>query len=266
VALTTAFEVAPPEWTAAQLLDLALSNNPALRTRRLSRDIAQDGVGSARSAYFPSLNLGFGWSGFSRQASNTDFLVAQGQASAAASFAGCQNTNELYSRLADPLPPLDCSALVFTDADRERIISGNDVFPFDFTRSPPSASLSISVPIFQGFTRQRQVEAAQAQLDDTEYQLREQELALQADVAIRLAQLETSFRSVELEERNQAYADEQLRLAREQYRVGLIPFLDLVEAETVKVQADRDLLTAIYAYHDALTNLEAVVGETLRDR
>lgn len=266
VALTTAFEVEAPSWTASELLDIALTNNPVLRTRRFGRDAAREGVGSARSAYFPSLNLSLGWSGFTRQASNSDLLVAQAQAGAASSFASCQNTNELYSRLADPLPPLDCSGLVFGDDDRQRVIAGNDVFPFDFTRSPPSASLSVSVPIFQGFARQQQLESAQARLDDSEYQLREQEIALQADVAIRLSQLQTAFRSVELEERNQAYADEQLRLAREQYRVGLVPFLDLVEAETVKVQADRDLLTAIYAYHDALTNLEAVVGRTLRDR
>lgn len=264
VALTTAFEVSPPTWSEADLLDMALGTNPVLQSRRFGRDAARDGVGSARSSYFPSLNLSVGWSGFTRQASNTDLLVAQAQASSASSFASCQNTNELYSRLADPLPALDCSGLTFSDADRQRIISGNDVFPFDFTRSPPSASLSISVPIFQGFARQQQVEVAQARLDDTEYQLREQEIALQADVAIRLAQLETAYRSVELEERNQDYADEQLRLAREQYRVGLIPFLDLVEAETVKVQADRDLLNAVYAYHDALTNLEAVVGQSLR--
>ncbi len=266
VALTTSFEVSQPTWTAAQLLDMALNNNPVLRARRLSRDVARDGVGSARSTYYPSLNLSLGWSGFTREASNTDFLVAQGQASAASGFASCQNTNELYSRLADPLPALDCSRFQFTDADRAAIISNNDVFPFDFLTSPPQASLQISVPIFQGFNRQRQVEAAQAQLDDSEYLLREQEIALQADVSIGLATLQTAFSSVELEQRNQSYADEQLRLALEQYRVGLVPFIDLVEAETVKAQADLDLLTAIYAYHDALTNLEAVVGEMLRNR
>ncbi len=266
VALTTDFEVTPPEWSEAELLSMAMELNPVLQSRRSGRDAARSGVGSARSAYFPSLSLNVGWSGFTRQASNTDLLVAQGQASAAASFQNCQNTNELYSRLADPLPPIDCSRLVFTDSDRQRIIEGNDVFPFDFTRSPPNASLSVSLPIFQGFARQQQVEAAQARLDDTEHQLREQEIALHADVAIRLAQLRTAHRSVEIEERNQAYADEQLRLAGEQYRVGLVPFLDLVEAETVKVQADRDLLNAAYAYHEALTNLEAVVGRRLRNR
>lgn len=266
IGLTTDFEVSAPEWTESELLDMAVRGSPALQSRRLSRRAAESGVRSARSAYFPSLSLNVGWSGFTRQASNTDLLVAQAQGSSMASYANCQGTNELYSRLADPLPPVDCSMLLFTDADRQRIVASNDVFPFDFTRSPPNASLTVSLPIFQGFAREQQLQAARARLDDTEHQLRDQEIALQADVAIGLARLQTAHRSVELEERNQAYANEQLRLAQEQYRVGLVAFLDLVEAETVKAQADRDLLNAVYTYHDALTNLEAVVGQPLRNR
>ena len=264
VELTTEFEVASPEWNEANLLDQAVADNPALASRRHSREAARIGVRSARSAYLPTVNMSVGWSGFTREASSMDLAVAQAQAGTAAQFANCQSTNDLYSRLADPLPALDCSRFTFTDADREQLIAGNDVFPFSFVTSPPTASLSISLPIFQGLSRQRQIEQAQAQMNDAEYQLREQELALEADVRINLAQLETAFRSVELEQRNQSFADEQLRLARERYQAGIIPFFELVEAETVKVQADRDLLSAIYAFHDSLTALEAVVGSPLR--
>ena len=38
----------------------------------------------------------------------------------------------------------------------------------------------------------------------------------------------------------------------------------LLEAETLKVEADRAQVEAIFAYHDFLTNLEAVVGTSLR--
>lgn len=264
VELTTAFPVAEPVWSEGELLDMAYDANPTLASRLHGREAARVGVRSARSSYLPSLNLSMGWSGFTRQASSTDFPIAQAQAQAASRLQSCQATNDLYARLADPLPPQDCTRFAFTDEQRASIISSNDVFPFDFTQSPPTASLSITLPIFQGLSRQRQVEQAQAALDDAEYQLREQELALRADVAINVAQVRTAFRAVELERRNQEFADEQLRLARERYRAGLIPFLDLVEAETVKVQADRDLLTAIYAFHDALTALDALVGGGLR--
>lgn len=264
VELSTSFEVTEPTWNTDELLDMAVELNPTLETRRRSAESADVGVKIARSAYFPSLNLSAGWSGFTRQASSTDFLIAQGQAQVLGQIQQCHATNELYRRLADPLPLQDCTELAFTDQDRARIISGNSAFPFDFDRNPPSASLSVSIPVFQGLSRQRQLEAAQVQRDDARQLIREQELALEADVTIRLAEVRTAFRSAELEERNQALADEQLRLATERYRLGFIPFLDLVEAETVKAQADRDLLNAIYAYHDALTALEAVVGRSLR--
>ncbi len=264
VSLSTTFDLREPSWNAGDLLQRALVNNPTLAGRQRSVDAADVGVSVAKTSYLPTLSMSAGISGFTRRASNTGFLIAQGEAQVAGQIQNCEFTNELYRRLADPLPLQDCSRFVFTDEDRARIVSSNSRFPFDFDRNPPSAGLTLSVPIFQGLSRQRELEAARVQADDARLQLREQELALEADVTIQLDQVQTAFQSAELERRNQALADEQLRLARERYQLGFIPFLDLVEAETVKVQADRDLLNAVYAYHDALTSLEAVVGAPLR--
>ena len=75
----------------------------------------------------------------------------------------------------------------------------------------------------------------------------------------------TAYQSALLEQRNQTVADEQLRLARERYQLGAITFIDLVDAETVKAQADRQRLAAIYSYHDAITSLETVVGARFRE-
>lgn len=266
VDLTTSFSLEEPDFSEVDLTSEALEANPSLRATRESVDAASVGERIARSAYFPSLSLSAGISGFAREASDASFLVAQAQAGVAAQISSCERTNDLYSRLANPLPPLDCSRYVFTDADRQAIIDANDAFPFDFTRSPPSASLSVSLPVFQGLRRQRNLEAARAQGQDLRYQLREQELALRADISANMAQVRTAYASALIEERNQSLADEQLRLAQERYQLGAIPFLDLVEAETVKAQADRDLVAAVYAYQDAVTNLEAAVGRPLRNR
>ncbi|HSG49292.1 MAG TPA: TolC family protein [Longimicrobiales bacterium] len=266
VELTTSFALEEPTFQEAALIQEALDANPSLRATQESTEAATVGEKIARSAYFPSLSLSAGISGFAREASDPSFLIAQAQAGVAAQIASCQRTNELYSRLANPLPLLDCAQYAFTDQDRQRILEANNAFPFDFTRSPPSASLSVSLPVFQGLRRQRNVEAARAQTQDLRFQLREQELALRADIAANLAQVRTAYASALIEERNQALADEQLRLAQERYQLGGIPFLDLVEAETVKAQADRDLVAAVYAYQDAVTNLEAAVGRPLRNR
>jgi outer membrane protein TolC len=172
--------------------------------------------------------------------------------------------NELYTRLTDPLPLTDCSQFLFTEAQRKSIVDQNNAFPFDFIRQPPSASLAISIPIFQGRRRQRDLEAAKIAEEDLRYQVRNSELALRTDLASGLSSLQTAYEAALIEEQNQVWADEQLRLAQERYRLGLATFLELVEAETVKAGADRDRIAAIFAYHDALASLESLVGTSLR--
>jgi outer membrane protein TolC len=263
--LTTTFELTEPTWTEVELEQMALDQNPTLVQRRRSRESADIGVSAARSSYFPSMSISTGWSGFTREASSTDFQVAQAQAQVAGAISQCVGTNELYSRLNPPLPPIDCSRFVFTDAQRQAIIDRNDQFPFGFERSPPTISLQLSVPIFSGLSRQRNVEAARVQRDDLVEQVREQEIALEADIAIGVANVRTAYESALLEERNRALAEQQLNLARERYQLGEITFVDLVDAQTVLAQAEADRLAAVYAYHDLVTALESLVGAPLRN-
>lgn len=262
--LTTGFDLTQPRWTESELVSLALERNPSLRSLRANRKVQDYSVKMARSAYFPTLALSASTSGFAREASDPSYLVAQAQGSALSRIAQCEATNDLYSRLADPLPPTDCSRYLFTEAQRQSIVNQNDAFPFDYLRQPPSASLSISIPIFQGRRRQRDLETARIAQEDVTHQIRNSELALMADVASGLANLQTAYEAALIEEENQVWANEQLRLAQERYRLGLATFLELVEAETVKAGADRDRLAAIFSYHDALASLENVIGTTLR--
>ena len=263
--LTTEFGLWEPTWDVESLETQALQNNPTLRMRRASRESADIGVSVARSGYMPTLALSTAWSGFTREASSTDFQVAQAQQQVAGSIAQCVATNDLYSRLANPLPPLDCSRFTFTDAQRQRIIDQNDQFPFQFERSPLTVSLQLSIPIFQGLGRERNLEAARLQREDMIEQVREQEIALEADIAIGLANARTAYESALIEEQNRLLADQQLRLARERYQLGEITFVDLVSAQTVLAQAEADRISAIFAYHDLVTALEALVGAPLRN-
>ncbi len=264
VTLTTRFQLSEPTWEENDLLDRAEAHNPVLAARRATADAASTQVKVARSAYLPSLSISAGISAFTREASSTASQIAQARSQVAAQVDQCAATNEIFRRLAEPLPPVDCSQYAFTDAMRRAIIDQNNQFPFDFVRQPAQASLSISLPIFQGLSRQRDVEAAQAQREDAVQNVRAQELAMEADVAANLSNVRASYQSAQLEAQNRDLAQEQLRLARERYQVGAITFVDLVDAETVLAQADQAYLAAVYAYHDAVTELESVVGEPLR--
>lgn len=263
--LTTTFAVTEPTWTSASLYSAALEGNPALRALQANEEASNYGVSMARSDYFPSFSFSAGWSGFTREATST---VGQEQAAIRAGqnqIANCEALNELVSRLADPLPQQDCSQFATSPETLAAIRANNDQFPFDFTSQPPSFSVSMSIPVFQGFSRQRGLEEAKAQRLDARHRVREQELALRADIEARLAVVRTAYESALIEERNGELADEQLRLAQERYRLGFSNFIELVEAETVKAQADREQIAAIFAYHDAVADLEAVIGTPLRN-
>jgi len=262
--VTTGFELSEPTWELETLTAVALEDNPELKTARLSSEASSVAVSSAWSSYMPTLSVSAGWSGFTREASSVDFQIAQAQAQTASRIAQCIQTNDLYARLADPLPPTDCGQIAFTDEQRAAIIARNDQFPFDFLGSPPSVRLSVSIPIFQGFSRQRALEQARVQATDTRETVREQELTVEADVAIGLENARTAYESAQLEERNRLLAEQQLELARERYQVGAITFVELVDAQTVFAQAEVDRTRAVYAYHDAVTNLEALIGASLR--
>ena len=260
---TTPFVLSEPLWERQGLYQMGLENNPNLRSLRASRSSGRYAVKMAKSSYFPSLNLSARTSGFTRQASSTALTIQEAERQAQGSIQNCLFFNDLYSRLTSPLPAQDCAQFQFTDADAQTIDVQNSSFPFGFTGQPPTAGISISLPIFQGLSRQRQVSEAQVQLDDIDIGLREEELALRADIATTLATVRTAYQAALIEAQNQTLADEQLRLARERFTVGLADFLELLEAETLKVEADREQIAAIFAYHDFLANLEAVVGNSL---
>ncbi len=257
---TTRFEVAEIEWNEEELFELALSRNAALQSLRANQSVAAVDVQVARSGYFPTLSMQAGLSGFTRQASQSDFLLSQADRQAEQMVTQCEFQNEIFRRLAEPLPPQNCSDFLLTEEQRHGVLEQNRAFPFNFTRQPASVSLSVSLPIFQGLGRQRDLEAARVQEENATERLRERELATRTEIASLLAAIETAYQSSLIEVRNREVAADQIHLAREQFGVGLATFLQLVEAEALKAQADRDHLESIFRFHEAIAQLELLTG------
>lgn len=261
VELTSDVPVFEPTWEMESLIQAALASQPALEAARASREGAEAGVRMARSSYWPTLSISTGLSGYTRRVGSEAYLINQAEASLRSQRDLC----ELLAQLAGA-GGVDCAAeypIELSDAERARILSQNDQFPFDFETEPLSVSLGISLPIFQGLSRQRQLEAARAAADDAALRARAEELRVRADVTTAYRNLRSAYRTVQLEERNAALAGDQLRLARERYRVGSTSFLELMEAETLKVRGDREYLLALYSFQETLTGLEAAVGQDL---
>lgn len=265
VELTSTFEVFDLPWSQEELLEQALAAHPQLNALRAAEDASGAAVRAARMAYLPTLEFSAGWSGYTREAGSRDYISQQIRNQAQQQQSNCEFINTVITRLTDPLPAQDCSVYARQAAEAEaEALRQNDAFPFRFTRQPLTAQLRISLPIFQGFSRERQLEAARVAAEDARLRVRAEELRIRAELATAYQNLVTARRSVELETRNRALADDQLRLARERYRVGAASFLELSEAETLKARADRAYLAAVYAFHEALAALEVAAGRSLR--
>ncbi len=264
VALVTDFPVVPPTFALDSLLDLARRQNPsivALRSRERAADLD---TRVARAAYTPTLSLSTGFGGNSYQYTDANYLVNQAQAGVLASRANCFTQDTIRTRLG--LGGVDCTAsrYQFTPADADAIRSSNNQYPFKFQRSPMALSAQLSIPVFDGFSREERVERAAAAREDAMYSVRAKDLQLTADVTQAFLSLQTAVQTVALQEQNASKAKEELAFAEERYKVGASTFLDVVTSRGTYEQALIDRVNAVYDYHKAYAALENAVGRPLR--
>ncbi|HSJ65124.1 MAG TPA: TolC family protein [Gemmatimonadaceae bacterium] len=264
VALTSTFPVTEPTFNVEELLQMAQRQNPTLEALR-ARDRAADvGVKQARSQYLPSLSLSTGWGGYTYENTNPDFLVQQAMAGAANSRAQCFLLDSIRTGAGLSPSGVNCGGIQFTDADRQALLSSNEQFPFDFQKQPFSLTATVSIPIFDGFTREQRVQEAVAARSNAQYRTKARELQLRQEVTAAYLTLRAAQQTVTLQQQNAIQAREELRLAEERYRVGASTFLDVTNARASVERAETERIAAIYDYHSAFAALESAVGRPLR--
>jgi outer membrane protein len=265
--LTSRFELSEPAFTAPQLVALALENNPNLQAARSNTVAAGTQVRAARSAYLPTLSFQAGLAGSVYSAGNIDPLVQQQIGGMQDAFNGCTEGNQV--RTAVGLTPLDCSTLDVSDpvvraAVRQQIQQGNPSFPFGYERQPLQASMTINLPLFDGLNRERRIEEARVAQNDARLAVTAQEQRLTADVRGGLLSLQTAYRTAALQRQVAENAAEELRMARERFRLGAANSLEVTDAQTRLAEAERAVIDAVYTYHKSLAAIEALVGRSLR--
>ena len=266
VELVSQFEVFRPSWTTTELISIALESHPRLNAFVASEGARRANLRQARGQYFPNISLTGSWDGFTQEIQNGEFNVLSAEAGVARSIDNCNTFNSISAGLSSPLAgfPVDCGALSLSDGARQSILDANNSFPFNFTRQPFRAMLSVNIPIFNGFSRERQVSQAANLLEDAEYSRRAEELRLRTAVTAAYDALTTAFDVVQVEERNRDVAAEQLELSRTRYTLGADNFLVLLDAERTMADGERAYLDGLYAFHIELANLENAVGQQLR--
>ncbi|HSL71859.1 MAG TPA: TolC family protein, partial [Longimicrobiales bacterium] len=266
VELTDTFAVFEPGWNIEDLMKMALANHPQLRSARASEAAGVAAARAAKMSYLPTLNLSGGWGGSAREVGDNESVINSAKSRIENQRDNCDFNNRLASVLPGGIAgyPKDCSTFVFTPQMEAEALAANNLFPFNFTASPPAFTASISFPIFDGFTRERQMQQAKADADDAKQRRRAAELSQQTQVATTHRNVIAAQRSVAIEQRNVQAAETSLNLARERYRLGAGTFLELTQAQQVKAEADRAYLDAMYSFHENVAALESAVGQRLR--
>ena len=99
--------------------------------------------------------------------------------------------------------------------------------PFSSDSRYANVRLSLSIPVFTGFSAERDIAVAQVELANAEGRVRQTRLEIERDVRSRLIDLSGAWDSYRLAERSSEIAEERLRLAREGYRLTTVSFSDL---------------------------------------
>lgn len=263
VLLTTQFALAAtPPASLDSLILIGLRANPDLLSRRSTEFSDQMQVHAAQSSYLPSLSLSTGIGGTSfAVAENPDLLVAGAQENALLQMGACLSRDSI--RTGAGLSALGgCGTGALPQSQIDAIRSNNS--PFHFNRTPFSVSAFLSVPIFNNFQREAQIEQAEVAHDNATFDVKARTLQLTADVTTAYLNLVTAEKTVQMQETNARQAQEALSFAEESYKVGTKTFLDVTTARGVYEQAAVAHVNSIYDYHKAFANLESAVGRPLR--
>jgi outer membrane protein len=270
VVLASEFDVFEPDFDLDDLLGMSLGEHPSLAAARAEESARRAAARQvSTSQYLPSIRLNGRLGGQAQQALNEDFILQQTQGSAASRASTCERNNAIHNGISGGLPGYttqNCAALAYSDADGAAALAANNVFPFDFSSSPAQVGITVSLPIFTGFNRERQVSQANNAAQDAEYQRRSEELRLRTQVTNAYDNLATAYEVVQAESRNRALAEEQLQLQQRRYALGAVDLLVLMDAQTALSAAEQSYLNAVYDFHYNLIALEAAVGQPLRPR
>lgn len=125
--------------------------------------------------------------------------------------------------------------------------------------------VGVSIPMFTDWFQNRQsIHRSAVELENRQEEERAARLRTEQEVRSALLELENQHESLRLAERSAAIADEALRLAREEYRLGTRSFEELRAAFDQEAGTRRQVIQARHAFVDALLALEEAVGARVR--
>jgi outer membrane protein TolC len=124
-------------------------------------------------------------------------------------------------------------------------------------------SLALRWNLFDGFDRELAVAQREADVDVAEASAADARLGVQADLELRLAELDAARTRIEITRTSVVAAREDLRVQQERYRLGASTIVDVLTSQEALNQAEVDVVNARFDYLRAKAQLEALIGRNL---
>lgn len=148
-----------------------------------------------------------------------------------------------------------------------RLTGGYDWSSFDFPPQERSWSmrLTASLPVFNGFQREAELQRSGANERVAEARARDAEIAARVAVESAAAEIASAERRVTIADRSVVLAREDLRVQEERYAIGVATILDLQTSQVARSDAEIAAVRARQTLGTATARLEAILGQKLRE-
>lgn len=125
------------------------------------------------------------------------------------------------------------------------------------------ASLSLSWPLFNGFTRERSIIQQAGAMDVAEATANDVRRQVQAALTQRFAELDAAALRIGISQTSVVAAEEDLRVQQERYRLGAATIFDVLTSQEALNQSEVDVVNARFDYLRAKAQIEALIGRQL---
>ncbi len=208
--------------------------------------------------------------------SDSQLIAEAEKADAAEAKSKYSDYNVLTTRALDVRPDYQAAKYAKSGAESDVTIARSGYLPtisanagYSFSNSDLSAisdnkymnwGLTVSLPLFNGFQTNAQVQGAKLRLRNSEEQVSQAARQVQVDVKKAMLNFESAQKQVEVSQKSVVSAEEDRRIAEERYNLGAGILLDLLTANANYTQAMSNKVNAQYDLLLAKEQLRYVVG------
>ena len=215
------------DYNLDRLLGQALDRRLDLRATEAQREAAESGVRAAKSSYYPTLSLSVGY-GTDWSSRIGDFqVIPETQVFDVPTEQGVTIQEE---RVVD----VQREPLTFLDKLDQR--------------RGGSISIQLSYSLFDGFRRNEQVEQAQVQAQNAQYDLEDQRLQVTLEVREAYLNYRNAAQQLDASQKRLRAARQAREAAQERYNLGAASIVELTNANRTFVEAASQRIRARYNF------------------